>query len=183
MFLLVLLAVGVVAVPLLGGRLGRLLSIRFRGVWLLQLAVLTQIGIIYLFEGTGSASMQRGIHLATYAAASVFVFLNKDLSGMKMLALGGAANLAAIISNGGVMPTLPRAATIAGLTSASDGFSNSAVATGSPLWFLGDVFAIPAGIPLANVFSIGDVLLLAAGLAMVWITTGVRVPHRQVAAA
>ena len=28
------------------------------------------------------------------------------------------------------------------------------------LGFLGDVFAIPAGFPLANVFSIGDVLIV-----------------------
>jgi hypothetical protein len=33
---------------------------------------------------------------------------------------------------------------------------------GARLWFLGDVFAIPASWPLANVFSVGD-LLIAIG--------------------
>lgn len=176
MFLLVLLAAGVLAVPVLGGRLIDLLSIRFRGVWLLQSAVLTQIAIIYVLHGSGSAATQRAVHLGTYAVAGLFVFLNRDIAGMKSLAMGGAANLAAIVTNGGVMPTLPSAATLAGFSHASDGFQNSAVTAGSPLWFLGDVFAIPAGIPMANVFSVGDILLLAAALLMVWTTTNTRIP-------
>lgn len=173
-FLLALLAFGVVATPLLGGRLGRLLDLRFRAVWLLQASVLTQIGIVYVGSGTGHAAGQRVVHLLTYAGAALFVWCNRALPGMSTVALGGGANLAAIIGNGGVMPTLPSAATTAGFAHAVDGFQNSAVSAGSPLWFFGDVFAIPAGIPLANVFSVGDVLLLAAALLMVWGTCGVK---------
>ena len=176
MFLLALLAIGVVTVPLLGGRLRNLGSLRFRGLWLLQLATATQVVIIYMLEGAGSAQAHRGVHLATYAAAAVFVWLNRALPGMRTLGLGGLANVAAIVTNGGVMPTLPGAATLAGFSHAAEGFQNSAVSTGSPLWFLGDVFAIPHGVPLANVFSVGDVLLLAAALTMVWMATGVRRP-------
>ena len=177
MFMLALLAIGIAVVPLFGGQLLRLASLRFRGLWVLQAAVLTQILIIYVLHGQGSAPAQRGVHLGTYAAAAVFVWLNRELPGMRTLGLGGLANVLAIITNGGVMPTLPQAATLAGFSHATDGFQNSAVTADTPLWFLGDVFAIPAGLPLANVFSVGDVLLLAAGLAMVWAVTGVRLPR------
>ena len=67
-------------------------------------------------------------------------------------------NLAAIIANGGVMPTTEAALATAGLSPA-DGFSNSAVLADPRLAPLTDVFALPAAIPLANVFSIGDVLI------------------------
>jgi hypothetical protein len=163
----------------LGGRLSALLSIRFRGVWLLQMAVLTQIAIIYLLADGGGAATYQVVHLGTYAGAAVFVWRNRRVCGMGTLAVGGMANLAAIVANAGVMPTLPRAATIAGLAHTTDGFQNSAVTSDSPLWFLGDVFAIPQSVPLANVFSVGDVLLLAAGLTMVWVTAGVRLPRAR----
>lgn len=182
MFMLALLAAGIVTAPFFGGKLLRLLSLRFRGVWILQLAVVTQIMIIYVLEGHGSAPVQRGVHLGTYAAAACFVWLNRELPGMRTLALGGLANVAAIVTNGGVMPTLPSAATLAGFSHATEGFQNSAVTSNAPLWFLGDVFAIPAGVPLANVFSVGDVLLLAAGVAMIWVATGARLPHRALSA-
>ena len=48
--------------------------------------------------------------------------------------------------------------TIAGL-GPEDEFSNSAVVADPALAPLTDIFAIPAGLPLANVFSVGDVLI------------------------
>ena len=43
-------------------------------------------------------------------------------------------------------------------------FNNSGILAHPQLAWLGDVLAVPAGVPLANVFSIGDVLILV-GLA------------------
>jgi hypothetical protein len=42
------------------------------------------------------------------------------------------------------------------------------------LWFLGDVFAIPAGWPLANVFSVGDVLILLGAAVASFRVSGTR---------
>lgn len=51
-----------------------------------------------------------------------------------------------------------------------DRFTNSGPLEAPRLWFLGDIFAIPSGFPLANVFSVGDVLILAGvGLAAICI--------------
>ena len=60
------------------------------------------------------------------------------------------------------MPTTPEALATAGL-GGEEGFSNGAVVADAVLAPLTDIFAIPAGFPLANVFSVGDVLV-AIGL-------------------
>ena len=52
-------------------------------------------------------------------------------------------------------------------TQASVAFENSAPVDDAHLAFLGDVFAVPAGWPLANVFSIGDVLIVIGAVALV----------------
>ena len=179
MFLIALFVIGLAVVPATGARMGRLLDLRFRSLWLLQAAVVVQVLIIYVVPGAGHAGMQRGVHLAPYGMAAAFVWRNHRVAGMKLLGMGGAGNLAAITANHGIMPTLPGAARTAGFGSAVDGFQNSAVTAECPLWFLGDVFAIPAGVPLANVFSVGDVVLLTAALTMVFTVTGVAVPRLQ----
>lgn len=66
-----------------------------------------------------------------------------------------------IALNGGTLPASPSALCTAGGDLDSSEFLNSGVLTDPHLPWLGDVFAIPEGWPLANVFSIGDVLVLA----------------------
>jgi hypothetical protein len=45
-------------------------------------------------------------------------------------------------------------------------FVNSAPVVHARLAFLGDIFSIPGSLPLANVFSLGDVFLLIGAIAM-----------------
>jgi hypothetical protein len=92
------------------------------------------------------------------------VLRNLQLAGLPIVALGAGSNLAAIVANGGYMPTSAETLAIAGLEPV-DGPSNSIVLADPALRPLTDVFALPAGVPLANVFSVGDVLI-AAGVAV-----------------
>jgi hypothetical protein len=47
-------------------------------------------------------------------------------------------------------------------------YSNSSLAPDPALWPLTDIFALPSGLPLANVFSVGDILIgLGVALAIV----------------
>jgi hypothetical protein len=98
------------------------------------------------------------IYVASTAAVLVAVLRNLRVPGIAVVALGAVSNLAAIVANGGVMPTTLAALSTAGLT-ADPGFSNSAVLADPALQPLTDIFALPAALPLANVFSIGDVLI------------------------
>jgi hypothetical protein len=156
----VLFAVLILSVPLAGGRLGRLAQLELRGTPLLYLALAIQVLII---EVLPDASYTSSLHLATYGLALAFLVANNRLPGMEFIALGAAANVAAIVANDGVMPASERALRIAGRTGEGEHFVNSTHVADANLSFLGDVYAIPAHLPLANVFSPGDVLLLVGG--------------------
>jgi hypothetical protein len=158
-------------VPLLGGRLRSLAELSLRGVWLLWVALAVQLVI---FAPGGPA--WPALHLASYALAAGFVWCNRALPFVWLTALGGALNLAAIVANGGTMPARPAAVAAAGLS--DTGPANSAVVADPKLAFLGDVFATPASWPLHNVFSIGDVLLVAGAVLLIHSVAGSRLPFR-----
>ena len=83
---------------------------------------------------------------------------------MALVALGAISNLAAIVANGGYMPSSPDAAAAAGHVEATT-YSNSAIVDNAVLAPLTDIFAMPEWMPFSNVFSIGD-LLIGVGVAV-----------------
>jgi hypothetical protein len=159
----VAMLVALASVPLAGGRLGELAEVRLGQRWTILAALTIQILITTILP-EGSASLRAGLHLGTYALAGVFVAANRRLPGMWLIALGAGLNLLVIAANGGVMPADPAAMERAGLPIVSGEFENSTALADPRLPFLGDVFAVPAWLPFANVFSIGDVVLLVGGL-------------------
>jgi Family of unknown function (DUF5317) len=156
----------VILLPMvLGGRLIRLARVRLRAVGVLTCSLVAQIVIIELL--TGPQAVLTAVHIATYAGAGWFLWANRRVPGLLVVAAGALSNGVAIAANGGVLPASPHALAVAGMAD-SDGFTNSGIVHDARLWYLGDVFAIPAGWPLANVFSVGDLLiLLGAALASV----------------
>jgi len=159
-------------VPLAGGRLGALMEMRFHGLWLLWTALAVQVAM-FAPGGPGWPAL----HLASYALAAAFVWCNRRLPFLWMIALGGSLNLLAIAANGGTMPARPGAVASAGLS--DTGPANSAVLASPKLAFLGDVFAVPAGWPLHNVFSIGDVLIVAGAALLIHRVAGSRLLARH----
>jgi hypothetical protein len=113
------------------------------------------------------------IYVASTAVVLGVVVRNIRLAGLPLVALGAASNLAAIVGNGGYMPSDPGALAFAGMTPA-EGPTNGIVVENPMLRPLTDVFALPASIPLANVFSVGDVLI-ALGV-VVAIAAAMRAP-------
>ncbi len=159
----VVMLVAIASVPLTGGRLGALADIRLRHSWAILTALAAQIVITTLVPD-GSASLYAGLHVGTYAVAAIFVVANRHVPGLRLLALGAGLNLLVIAVNGGVMPADPDALERAGLPVISGEFENSTVLEDPKLPFLGDVFAVPEPLPFANVFSVGDILLVLGGL-------------------
>src|SRR5215213_10142067 len=145
------------------GRLGALADVRLRGTGLVAIALGAQVVVVSVIPGELDG-IHAPVHLATYGLLAAFLWLNRTIPGMVLVALGAAANALAIVANAGVMPASPRALAIAGLPPEKPGeFANSAVVDGPALGWLGDIFAVPAAWPASNVFSIGDVLI-ALGL-------------------
>jgi hypothetical protein len=167
-FLLLLLTV-----PAAGGRLSALEEVRLRWVWLVALAFAIQVLIVTVVP-EGDETLHRVVHLLTYALAGACVVRNLDLRFVWVVALGGLLNFIAIAANGGVMPASRGALDSAGLEVESGSFANSDFVSDAHVWWLGDVFAIPAGWPGANVFSVGDALMLLGALLVLHAATGSR---------
>jgi hypothetical protein len=109
------------------------------------------------------------LYMFSMALLTIWVALNWRIPGMALMALGLLSNFVAIAVNGGYMPVSPESARYAGRLEryADDGLpvANNSIATGdqAQLWLLTDILPIPAGLPFASVYSIGDVLLTIGG--------------------
>lgn len=157
MFILYAIPLGILAGYLLGGRLDRLSTVRFRWAPLALLGLAVQVALFSDPLATIVGDAGPPIYVASTAAVLVAVVRNLDIPGLPVVALGAASNLLAIVANGGYMPADPDA--LASIGGIAPGYSNSSVTTDPALAPLTDIFAIPAWVPFANVFSIGDVLL------------------------
>ena len=160
MIIVVAAILAVLTVPLTGRSLAPLANLPLKRVWLVWLSIGLQVAIISVF--TLPRWLGQPLHLSTYALSAAFLWSNRHLPGAWILALGTALNLVAIVANGGTMPASASAFRSAGLANAGTQFENSNVVHGARLQWLGDVFAIPKGWPLANVFSVGDVVVVVA---------------------
>ena len=181
MFVLLAIPIGVIVGYLIGGRLERLQQIRFEWGWLAAAGLAVQILLFSTPVADGlSPGVGEAIYVASTGAVLVAVWRNLAVPGLAVVAIGAISNLAAIVANVGVMPTTREALATAGLAP-DDAFSNSAVLEDPALAPLTDIFAIPAGLPFANVFSIGDVLI-ALGI-VATIAIGMRRGDPEAAAA
>jgi hypothetical protein len=99
------------------------------------------------------------VHLATYVAAGGLRRLNRASRAVAGRRWGREQRLT-IAANGGTLPASRSRARAGRVHLVPGEFLNSGVLQHPRFAFLGDVFAIPAGLPLANVFSIGDVLIV-----------------------
>lgn len=157
MFILYAIPIGVLVGYLLGGRLDRLGSLRIRWVPLALFGFATQALLAAEPLGAWPAGLVPAVYQASTLLVLVAVLRNLAVPGVAVIALGAACNLVAIVANGGWMPADPGALASVGIL--PSGATNTIVITDPVLRPLTDVFALPAGLPLANVFSIGDVLI------------------------
>lgn len=105
------------------------------------------------------------LFLLSFGLLIWWVWENRHLAGGGLIGAAVVMNLAAITANGGVMPVDPVAALYAGKpigdAATAGELANVHRAFGEQvrLWVLTDIFPIPAGIPFAAVYSIGDIIL------------------------
>jgi hypothetical protein len=177
-FLLYAVLVGLALGLLLGGRPSGLARFEFRWAPLVALGMAIQLA---LFAGPIAERVGAGGPLV-YVGSSVLVLAavarNWRTTGMPLVALGAFSNLAAILLNGGYMPA-STAALAAQARVPSAVYSNSSAVSDPVLAPLTDVFAMPTWLPMANVFSVGDVLI-GLGIAL---TIVAAMRHREEAPA
>ena len=163
MTILYAIPAGIIAGFLLGGHLDGLIALRFRWAWLAVAGLLVQVVLFTELGDRIAGSLGPAIYVGSTVAVLVALLRNVNLPGLPIAAVGSLANLAAIVANGGSMPADPSALALAGFDGPGQ-HTNSVVLAETALRPLTDIFAVPAGIPLANVFSVGDVLI-AVGVA------------------
>ncbi len=181
MLLLWAVPIGLLVGYVRGGRLASLGQIQFRAPWLIAVALLLQI-LIFPLPGLGDPILEGGtaeIHLLSYAVLIAFAVANWREWGIVVMGIGMALNVIVITLNGGFMPTTVAKLRQAGLESSAATFAacrtagqdacthanNVLMDEGTRLGWLGDVLATPSWLPFANVFSVGDALLMIGLLA------------------
>ena len=170
-----------VSVPLARGRLSALAELQLRRPWLVLAAIAIQIGIVSVFPG-GVGVLGEPLHLLSYLLLGAFAWANRRIPGVYVIALGGFSNFLAITVNGGVMPADPDALAAAGKTVEAGEFINSTAVSDPKLAFLGDIIATPASLPVSNVYSVGDVLILLGAFVLLHVVCGSRLVPRRFSA-
>jgi hypothetical protein len=180
--LIATLVAGLAAGYAMGGRLRNVDQMRIRLPWLAIVALGLQfVAFSPLRDPLGDAGVV-AVHLVSYGLLVWFVIVNRQRVGIVVAGAGLLMNFLTIALNGGYMPASRRALKAAGEEFSGATANNSTVIhEGTRLWFLGDVFAIPHGTILANVFSVGDVLIIAG--AAILIASAMRSAPKEVPAA
>lgn len=171
MLVVALFVLGLLLVRPTGGRYRGLVALTLRARPLVLVSFVCQFLVLQGPDLPGAVAPV--LHVLTYVAAAVFVWLNRRVAGLPLVAAGAVLNGATIALNGGTLPAARGAQELAGLAD-DGGFANSAVVDDPVLPWLGDVFAVPSWVPFANVFSVGDVLVVAGAWWLLWSCSRVR---------
>lgn len=158
MFILYAIPLGILAGFALGGRLQGLATIHFKWAWVFLIGLAIQLVLFsdFVTGWIGEAGMP--IYVGSTLAVAAVVAANFRIRGMPIVLAGAASNLTAIIANGGYMPA--SAGALESLGFVDEGvYSNSSYVENPALPWLTDIFAMPAWMPSANVFSVGDILI------------------------
>jgi hypothetical protein len=160
MILIILAVACLVTVPLTGGSLTRLAALKLRWLWAAPAALLVQVIILEIIPGSNQTVLG-WVHVASYALIVAFLWANRRIAGVPVIAVGTVSNMLVIIVNGGVMAASRTAQRLAGLSLGSGFHNSNAVAHPHLLW-LGDIIPVPG--PLPNVLSVGDCIIFAGTL-------------------
>ncbi|MGI9667793.1 MAG: DUF5317 domain-containing protein [Acidimicrobiia bacterium] len=152
LWILLVLGVSIVVGWLRGGKLRNLTEIRVKLWWLLPLGFL--ILAAASFVPSDMHELAVALVLLSYVPLLIFVWLNREASGIWIAGLGILMNFTVILLNGG-MPVLEEAAIIAGETGELVLDAKHVLLTeDTRLPFLADIIPLPKA-----VLSLGDVFL------------------------
>ena len=150
--MLVVVAVAIVIGRARGGKLSNLTEIRVRIWWLLFIGFGLQV--VALFLPSDRHSLAVALILASYVPLLLFVWLNRNLAGMWIAAIGILMNFTVIALNAG-MPVMLEAIQVAGGEGIPDLSARHVLMDeDTTVPFLGDVIPLPR-----SVISLGDVFL------------------------
>lgn len=149
------------------GKLSSLSQISLKRIELIVLSCLIQAGLIFL----GSKKIKFVLDYSSYMIIFSYIILllavwyNKELKGIKIIALGIIFNFIVIVTNGGHMPVLLSSLYQAGLNDFAlvlkEGIyvTHTLITEKTLFRFLADVIPLPPPFPDPSVVSVGDFLM------------------------
>jgi hypothetical protein len=158
MFILYAVFVGLVIGLLTGGAIDALGRVRIRWAPVIAIGMVGQLALFSSPVGSALGDLAPWMYVATNVAVLAAVLRNLAIPGLVLVFIGGAANVIAIVANGGYMPVSAEALAAMG-RGATTGYSNSRLVADVALAPLTDIFAMPTWVPAANVFSVGDICI------------------------
>ena len=179
MFILYGIAAGLLGGLVVGGRVGGLSRLEIRWWKLAVAGFLVQVVLFAPAMANRVGQLGPTVYVASTALVLVAPARNWRGPGLALVIAGAVCNLLAIVANGGYMPTTAAALRSLGRAPA-DAYSNSAVTAHVELAWLTDVLVMPAWMPFASAFSIGDLLiaiLIAIVIAVAMRRTSTPRPH------
>ncbi len=167
MFFPIVLGISLIVALLRGGRISNLTRFHYRYLGILFIPILLQMVAFSPLGDTmvGDVPLAQYLYAISLAIAGFAIFLNRHLPGAIFIAIGLFSNSLVILLNGGFMPVSNAARQFAGLPPLSERWLNIVPINENTVFpWLSDVLAIPAVIPFANVYSIGDILVALGGV-------------------
>ncbi|EEG77845.1 DUF5317 domain-containing protein [Dethiobacter alkaliphilus] len=140
-----------------GGKLARLGDVSLKAMPLVWVALVMR-ALVGVVENAGF-TYAPGLQIAAYILFFYAVWLNLAQPGIKLFGLGSLLNFVVIAANGGRMPVSADAIAAAGGSGTPTG-THVLLTEGTRLWFLADVIALPRISPVAQVISVGDILIV-----------------------
>jgi hypothetical protein len=166
MLLLYAIAAGLLIGLLNRGSLANLAHVRIRW-WTLALGGLIFQLVLFSPPVAGVIGAAGPVlYVGSTAIVLVVLLANVRLPGFWLVGVGALLNLIVVLANGGQMPASAEGflALYGAAAVPTEAFSNSTLIGPQTVFpLLGDIFVLPRPIPLANVFSIGDVLIAIGG--------------------
>ncbi len=164
MLLLYAVILGAAVGLLTGGRFSGLAATQIR-LWPVALAGLAFQALLFSHPVADNVGrLGPSLYVASTTLVLMALVVNLRQPGFWLIACGALLNFVVVLANNGQMPASPGAvAALLGDSAQLTGFVNSIPLEHAVLWPLGDIFVLPHPIPLANVFSIGDVLIGLGG--------------------
>ncbi|MBI4216983.1 MAG: DUF5317 domain-containing protein [Chloroflexi bacterium] len=168
-------------------------QVKLRYLFIAPIALFVQVTVSYLVTSVLGADLRPAGLVASYALLLAFLAINRRNPAVLIFGVGIILNLAAILANGGFMPTTPEAVMNAGLGDRIAGLAPGDVVPQTTimlleksqirLWFLSDILSLRS--PFPRVFSMGDILvvlgvvLMLLGLVLSEIARRVSEPRRK----
>jgi hypothetical protein len=174
MILLYMIALSVAVAYIRGGRLKYYLDKPLKGIFLPVVAFALEAAL-----ELGGPKLLAPMVILEYLLLFVFIFLNRRIRAIWLVAVGVALNALVIFASGFRMPVTPvvfhpALSEFAERVKAGQLIEYVLVGWDAPLWFLGDTVPITRVVP--GIASIGDIVM-AAG--MFWLLQYLMAPPRK----